>query len=91
MSRSVKPRAPRLGPDDRQRELQRRDAAPGALEVAVLELLELRRARRVIADDRDDQPLAAAPRQSRSRLSRSRIGGAHLNSGAPSGISSAAK
>ena len=81
-------RAPR--PHRRERELQRRDAAPRREEVAA------RRpsARADTANgrtrrDRSSPSIERLP-TSASRSSRSRIGGAHLNSVAPSGISSAA-
>ena len=48
------PRARGAGPHDRQRDLQRRDAAPGREEIAVVDVLERRRRGRVIGGDQID-------------------------------------
>ena len=52
--RRARARGRGLGPHRRQPELQRRDAAPGLAEVAGVESLELRRARRVVGDHEVD-------------------------------------
>ena len=53
-----RPRAAGPGPDRRQRQLERGDPAPGQPEVADVEPLELRGARRVVADDEVDVAVA---------------------------------
>ena len=54
----------RLGPDQRQPELQRRDAAPRHGEVAVLQVLEVERRGRVVRDDEVDRAvLQSLPEQ----------------------------
>ena len=63
------------GPDNRQSELQRSDAAPRAHEVAVVEVLQARRRRRMIGGDQVDfacgqrrpQTLAIVPRSNGRR------------------------
>ena len=89
-ARAEVPRSARAGPDSRQPELQRGDAAPGRHEVAVVEVLQRGRRGRVIGRDKVDLAGGRAPATERSRLARSRMGGAHLNAVAPSAISSAA-
>ena len=80
---------PGLGPHRGQPQLQPRDAAPRGAEVAAVRALELERGRRVVGDDAVDDAVGQRLPQQRRWLAASRIGGQHLNSVAPSGISSA--
>ena len=78
----------RLGPDDREAHLQRRDATPGREEVAAVEELHAGMRRRVVGHDDVDTPSASAC-QSSSWLAASRTGGQHLYWVWPSATSSA--
>ena len=55
------PAPARLGPDGRQGELERGDAAPRSEDVARVQVLELGRRGRVVRADRVDQAFAAGP------------------------------
>ena len=82
--RTASPRAAAPVQTAGEPDLQRRDAAPGAHEVAVVEVLQRRRRRRMIGRDEIDLPGGQRPPQTARGDRAARIGGAHLNAVAPS-------